>query len=68
MCRLAGYQYLHGGCFPPKATWLIEWLYSLDGTVKVKIMKLYLAGIKSDQLDLGIKCAVFADPGWERTI
>ena len=67
-CRLAGYQYPNGGCFPAKATWLIEWLCSLAGTVKVKTMKLYLAGIKSYQLDLGIECAAFGDPRLERTI
>ena len=31
-------------------------------------MKLYLKGIKSYQLDLGIDCAVFCDPHLERTI
>ena len=31
-------------------------------------MKLYLAGIKSYQLDLGIDCAAFQDPRLERTI
>ena len=31
-------------------------------------MKLYLAGIKSYQLDLGIDCSAFADPRLERTI
>jgi len=31
-------------------------------------MKLYLAGIESYQLDLGIECAAFAEPGLERTI
>jgi len=67
-CRLAGYQYPNGGCFPAKATWLIEWLCSLARTVKVKTMKLYLAGIKSYQLDLGIECTAFADPRLERTI
>ena len=31
-------------------------------------MKLYLAGIKSYQLDLGINCSAFLDPRLERTI
>ena len=31
-------------------------------------MKLYLAGLKSYQLDLGIECTVFSDPRLERTI
>ena len=31
-------------------------------------MKLYLAGIKSYQLDLGIECIEFSDPRLERTI
>ena len=31
-------------------------------------MKLYLAGIKSYQLDLGIECSEFTDPGLERRI
>jgi len=31
-------------------------------------MKLYLAGVKSYQLDLGIDCKAFSDPRLERTI
>lgn len=31
-------------------------------------MKLYLAGIKSYQLDVGLECSVFSDPQLERTI
>ena len=31
-------------------------------------MKLYLAGVKSYQLDLGIECSAFLDPRLERTI
>ena len=31
-------------------------------------MKLYLAGIKSYQLDLGIECSAFSDLRLERTI
>ena len=31
-------------------------------------MKLYLCGIKSYQLDLGIECTVFSDPRLERTL
>ena len=31
-------------------------------------MKLYLCGIKSYQLDLGIECTAFADPRLERTL
>ena len=36
--------------------------------VKVKTLKLYLSGIKSYQLDLGIDCRAFLDPHVERTI
>ena len=53
---------------PAKATWLIEWLCSLAGSIKVKTMKLYLVGIKSYQLDLGIDCTAFSDPRLERTL
>ena len=67
-CALSSYRHPHGGCFPAKAIWLIEWLCSLAGTVKVKTMKLYLAGIKSYQLYLGIECQAFSDPRLERTI
>ena len=67
-CTLSNFRHSNGGCFPAKTTWLIEWLCSLAGTVKVKTMKLYLAGIKSYQLDLGIDCNAFADPRLERTI
>jgi len=31
-------------------------------------MKLYLSGIKSYQLDLGIDCTAFSDPRLERTL
>jgi len=48
--------------------WLIEWLYTLAGTVKVKTIKLYLCGLKSYQLDLGIECMAFIDPRLERTL
>ena len=67
-CTLANYHHPHGGCFPALATWLIEWLCSLAGTVKVKTLKLYLTGIKSYQLDLGIDCGAFSDARLERTI
>ena len=67
-CALAGYRHYNGGCFPAKAIWLIEWLCSLAGTVKVKTMKLYLSGLKSYQLDLGIECTAFSDLRLERTI
>lgn len=67
-CTLSNFRHHNGGCFPAQAIWLIEWLCSLAGTVKVKTMKLYLAGIKSYQLDLGIDCSAFTDPRLERTI
>lgn len=51
-----------------KATWLIERLCTLAGTVKVQTMKLYLCGIKSFQLDLGIECTAFTDRRLERTL
>ena len=47
---------------------MIEWLCSLAGSIKVKTMKLYLTGIKSYQLDLGIDCSAFSDPRLERTL
>jgi len=67
-CSLANYQHSKGGCFPAETTWLIEGLCSLAGTVKVKTLKLYLTGIKSYQLDLGIDCTAFSDARLERTI
>lgn len=67
-CTLSNYGHRNGGCFPAKVTWLIEWLCSLVGTIKVKTMKLYLAGLKSYQLALGIECTAFSDPRLERTI
>ena len=67
-CTLSNFRHPTGGCFPAKAIWLIEWLCSLAGTIKVKTMKLYLSGIKSYQLDLGIDCGAFSDPRVERTI
>ena len=67
-CELSGYRHQNGGCFLAKAPWLIEWVCSLAGTVNIKIMKLYLTGIKSYQLDLGISCTTFADHRLEHTI
>ena len=67
-CTLSNLHYLNCGFFPAQATWLIEWLCSLAENVKVKTMKLYLAGIKSYQLDLGIDCSAFTDPQLEWTI
>jgi len=67
-CELSGYRHPNGACFPVKAAWLIEWLCTLAGTVKVKTMKLYLCGIKSYQLDLGIECTAFTDPRLELTL
>jgi len=49
-------------------TWLIEWMCSLAGTVKVKTLKLYLAGLECYQLDLGIECSALIDPRLARTI
>jgi len=40
----------------------------LAGTVKVKNLKLYLSGLKSYHLDLGIEYTAFSDPRLERTI
>jgi len=67
-CKLSGYRYQDGGGFQGKRVWLIEWQCSLPGTVKVKTMKVYLAGINSYQLDLGIESKAFSDPDLERTI
>ena len=46
---------------------MIVWLCSLAGTIKVKSLKLYLKGIKSYQLDLGINSTPILDPRLERT-
>jgi len=67
-CSLANYQHSKGRCFPAETTWLIEWLCSLAGTVKVKTLKLYLTGIKLYQLDLEIDCTAFSDARLDRTI
>ena len=50
------------------ATWLIEWLSSLAGTIKLKTMKLYQCGIKSYQLVLGSECTANTDPHLGRTL
>jgi len=67
-CSLSNYHHANGACFPAQVTWLIEWLCSLAGTIKVKTMKLYLLGLKSYQLDSGIECTMFSDPRLERTL
>ena len=67
-CNLSGFRHTNGACFPAQITWLIEWLCSLAGSIKVKTMKLYLCGLKSYHLDLGIKSAAFVDPRLERTL
>ena len=46
----------------------MEWLCSLAGSIKVKIMKLYLTGIKYYQLDLGMDCSAFSHARLERTL
>ena len=67
-CTLRGYRYEHSGCLPAMATWLIEWLCWLTGSIKVKTMKLYLTSIKSYQLDLGIDFTAFMDLWLEHTL
>lgn len=47
---------------------MIESLCSLAGTVKIKTMKGYSAGVMSYQLDLGIDCKAFSDTRLEKTI
>ena len=54
-------------CQRSKAVWHAP-LCSLAESIKVKTMKLYLTGIKSYQLDLGIECTAFTDPPLERTL
>ena len=68
LCSLAGYRHYNGIYFPAKATWIIEWICSLAGTVKVKTIKLNLSGLKSYQLDLGIGCIACPKLRLERTI
>ena len=67
-CTLANLQHPNGGCYPTLTRWLIEWLCSLAGTVKIKTLNQYLTGIKSYQLDLGIDTTAFSDARLKRTI
>ena len=67
-CSLSNYRPRNEEYFPARVTWLIEWLCSFAGTIKIKMMKLYLCGIKSYQGDLGIESTAFTDRRLERTV
>jgi hypothetical protein len=54
--------------FPAKPLWLIEWMVSLAGRVKSRTLKLYLTGLKSYHIDLGLDTSAFDDERLERTI
>jgi integrase len=53
---------------PAKPLWLIEWMVSLAGRVKSRTLKLYLTGLKSYHIDLGLDTSAFEDERLERTI
>lgn len=65
-CALAGLRHPSGSCLPAKPRWLIEWVTSLAGRVKVKTIKLYLCGLKSYHIDLGFPVIAFQDDRLER--
>lgn len=65
---LKGYRHRGGECLPAKAVWLIEWIASLAGRVKVKTMKVYLSGLRSCHVDLGLPIVAFQDDRLERVI
>lgn len=67
-CALQGFRHQSGSCLPAKEQWLIEWIASLAGRVKVKTIKLYLCGLKSYHVDLGLPAIAFLDERLERVI
>lgn len=67
-CALSGFRHRTGACLPATERWLIEWITSLAGRVKVKTIKLYLCGKKSYHIDLGFPVNSFLDDRLERVI
>jgi integrase len=57
-----------GSPLPAKPLGLIEWMVSLAGRVKSRTLKLYLTGLKSYHIDLGLDTSAFDDERLERTI
>ena len=67
-CTLSGRRHSSGSCLPATGCWLIEWITSLAGRVKVKTMKQYLSGLRSYHVDLGLPVTAFQDERLERVI
>ena len=67
-CALRGLRHNSGNCLPATAQWLIEWISALAGQVKAKTIKLYLCGLKSHHVDLGLPTSAFLDVRLERVI
>ena len=67
-CALSGFRHQTGSCLPATERWLIEWITSLAGRVKVKTIKLYLCGLKSYHTDVGFPVNGFLDDRLERVI
>lgn len=65
-CALAGFRHPTGSCLPATERWLIEWITSLAGRIKVKTIKLYLCGLKSHHIDLGFSINGYLDDRLER--
>jgi integrase len=57
-----------GSSFPTTPLWLIEWIVSLAGKVKSRTLKLYLTGLKSYHVDLGLDTSAFEDTRLERVL
>jgi integrase len=57
-----------GSSFPTTPLWLIEWMVSLAGKVKSRTLKLYLTGLKSYHVDLGLDTSAFEDTRLERVL
>ena len=67
-CTLSGRRHPSGSCLPATGRWLIEWITTLAGRIKVKTMKQYLSGLRSYHVDLGLPVAAFQDERLERVI
>jgi hypothetical protein len=48
--------------------WLMEWMTSMAGQIKVKTLKSYLGGLKSWHIDLGADISGFGDSRLERLL
>lgn len=67
-CTLSDRRHASGSCLPATRHWVIEWITSLAGRVKVKTMKQYLSGLRSNHVDLGLPVTAFQDERLERVI